>query len=249
MQARFVIALHSCFWIMGRPSSSTRRLWDSALIALKDQRTVLGPTYVLVNDWSPLSWSSPGTAVGWRPYDNSGKRHAHIAFALERFDAVPCTPRGDGLHCQRTQRWAFTLSQILMAAGLRFCQRSNHDRLRLTCKTDYLACRGWRAHWLPVLSNAAALLWDAMDDINWVGFYLVDHATVAGVDLDSSRVQSRTPEPASPGFVWDLSGKGCLCAHSFWKGVCGTAATTKNKSAGRGRAQFPGHIACDCIEL
>ncbi|MBF0893982.1 MAG: GAF domain-containing protein, partial [Atopobium sp.] len=29
-------------------------------------------------------------------------------------------------------------------------------------------------HWLPVLSNAAALLWDALDDINWVGFYLVD---------------------------------------------------------------------------
>ena len=30
------------------------------------------------------------------------------------------------------------------------------------------------AHWLPVLANTAALLWGALDDINWVGFYLVD---------------------------------------------------------------------------
>ena len=39
------------------------------------------------------------------------------------------------------------------------------------------------AHWLPVLSNAAALLWDALDDINWAGFYLVDPATVSGAEL------------------------------------------------------------------
>ena len=39
------------------------------------------------------------------------------------------------------------------------------------------------AHWLPVLSNAAALLWDALDDINWVGFYLVDPVTVSGAEL------------------------------------------------------------------
>ena len=41
------------------------------------------------------------------------------------------------------------------------------------------------AHWLPVLSNAAALLWDALDDINWVGFYLVDPVTVTGVEPDA----------------------------------------------------------------
>ena len=39
------------------------------------------------------------------------------------------------------------------------------------------------AHWLPVLSNAAALLWDALDDINWAGFYLVDPVTVSGAEL------------------------------------------------------------------
>ena len=60
------------------------------------------------------------------------------------------------------------------------------------------------AHWLPVLSNAAALLWDALDDINWVGFYLVDSVTVtraepdAGSDLEPGAAPSahepRTPE-------------------------------------------------------
>ena len=39
------------------------------------------------------------------------------------------------------------------------------------------------AHWLPVLSNAAALLWDALDDINWAGFYLVDPVTVTRAEL------------------------------------------------------------------
>ena len=42
------------------------------------------------------------------------------------------------------------------------------------------------AHWLPVLSNTSALLWDALDDINWVGFYLVDPATVSGVEPDAA---------------------------------------------------------------
>lgn len=42
------------------------------------------------------------------------------------------------------------------------------------------------AHWLPVLSNAAALLWDALDDINWAGFYLVDPVTVTGVEPDAA---------------------------------------------------------------
>ena len=41
-------------------------------------------------------------------------------------------------------------------------------------------------HWLPVLSNVAALLWDALDDINWVGFYLVDPVTVTGVEPSAS---------------------------------------------------------------
>ena len=49
------------------------------------------------------------------------------------------------------------------------------------------------AHWLPVLSNAAALLWDALGDINWAGFYLVDPATVSGAEPGAGSELSAVP--------------------------------------------------------
>ena len=51
------------------------------------------------------------------------------------------------------------------------------------------------AHWLPVLSNAAALLWDALDDINWVGFYLVDPVTVSGAEPSTEPSAAPGAEP------------------------------------------------------
>ena len=53
------------------------------------------------------------------------------------------------------------------------------------------------AHWLPVLSNAAALLWDALDDINWVGFYLVDPVTVTEAELDAASGAASGAEPGA----------------------------------------------------
>ena len=53
------------------------------------------------------------------------------------------------------------------------------------------------AHWLPVLSNTSALLWDALDDINWVGFYLVDPATVSGVEPDAASGAASGAEPGA----------------------------------------------------
>lgn len=94
------------------------------------------------------------------------------------------------------------------------------------------------AHWLPVLSNAAALLWDALDDINWVGFYLVDPATVAGVESGL--------EPVSPELrLGPFQGKVACVRIPFGRGVCGTAAATKASQLVEDVHQFPGHIACD----
>ena len=105
------------------------------------------------------------------------------------------------------------------------------------------------AHWLPVLSNAAALLWDALDDINWVGFYLVDPVTVSGVepdaDLESDAAPSdhelRTPELR----LGPFQGKVACVRIPFGRGVCGTAAATKTSQLVEDVHQFPGHIACD----
>lgn len=115
------------------------------------------------------------------------------------------------------------------------------------------------AHWLPVLSNAAALLWDALDDINWVGFYLVDPVTVTGVELDAapgveldagsgvepdaapSAHEPRTPELR----LGPFQGKVACVRIPFGRGVCGTAAATRTSQLVEDVHQFPGHIACD----
>lgn len=89
-------------------------------------------------------------------------------------------------------------------------------------------------HWLPVLSNAAALLWDALDDINWAGFYLVDPTTTS--DLESGIPELR---------LGPFQGKVACVRIPFGRGVCGTAAETKTSQLVEDVHQFPGHIACD----
>ena len=113
------------------------------------------------------------------------------------------------------------------------------------------------AHWLPVLSNAAALLWDALDDVNWVGFYLVDPVTVSGaelgaglgvesdLDLESGAALS-AHEPCTPELrLGPFQGKVACVRIPFGRGVCGTAAETKTSQLVEDVHQFPGHIACD----
>ena len=101
-------------------------------------------------------------------------------------------------------------------------------------------------HWLPVLSNAAALLWDALDDINWSGFYLVDPATVAGVEPGSGFGAEPGLEPVSPELrLGPFQGKIACARIPFGRGVCGTAAATKTSQLVEDVHQFPGHIACD----
>lgn len=97
------------------------------------------------------------------------------------------------------------------------------------------------AHWLPVLSNAAALLWDALDDINWAGFYLVDPATVPDAGAALSAHELHTPELR----LGPFQGKVACVRIPFGRGVCGTAAATKTSQLVEDVHQFPGHIACD----
>lgn len=119
------------------------------------------------------------------------------------------------------------------------------------------------AHWLPVLSNAAALLWDALDDINWAGFYLVDPVTVTraelgaapGAELDAGSgvepdaapgAEPSDHEPCTPELrLGPFQGKVACVRIPFGRGVCGTAAETKTSQLVEDVHQFPGHIACD----
>ncbi len=77
---------------------------------------------------------------------------------------------------------------------------------------------------LPALSNAAALLWDALPEVNWVGFYLAKDTTL---------------------YLGPFQGKVACTVIPFGKGVCGTAAATQVTQIVKNVEQFPGHIACD----
>ncbi|AXV42138.1 GAF domain-containing protein [Staphylococcus warneri] len=77
---------------------------------------------------------------------------------------------------------------------------------------------------IAILSNTSALLNDHLDQVNWVGFYLIENN-----ELILGPFQGH---PA--------------CVHiQIGKGVCGTAVSNNETQVVKDVHQFPGHIACD----
>ncbi len=74
------------------------------------------------------------------------------------------------------------------------------------------------------LSNAAALLNQFMDRVNWVGFYLTENTELVLGPFQGLPACVRIP---------------------FGRGVCGTSAEQKATVLVEDVHQFPGHIACD----
>lgn len=77
---------------------------------------------------------------------------------------------------------------------------------------------------LPALANCAALLWEALPQINWAGFYL----------LREDRL-----------ILGPFQGKVACTVIPVGKGVCGTAAAERAIQLVPDVHAFPGHIACD----
>jgi L-methionine (R)-S-oxide reductase len=77
-------------------------------------------------------------------------------------------------------------------------------------------------------ANTAALLFDALPDINWAGFYFL-----------------RAREGDSELVVGPFQGKPACVRIPLGKGVCGTSAATRKTIVVRDVHEFPGHIACD----
>jgi GAF domain-containing protein len=73
-------------------------------------------------------------------------------------------------------------------------------------------------------ANFAALVWHALPDLNWCGFYFFD-----GNEL----------------VVGPFQGKPACVRIALGKGVCGTAAATRETQVVRDVNAFDGHIACD----
>ena len=77
---------------------------------------------------------------------------------------------------------------------------------------------------ISALANAAALLWEALDDINWAGFYLLKEGAL---------------------YLGPFQGKTACTVIPVGRGVCGTAAAERKIQLVKDVHQFPGHIACD----
>ena len=74
-------------------------------------------------------------------------------------------------------------------------------------------------------ANAAALLYNALPDLNWAGFYLL-----------------RSPDELVLG---PFQGKPACVRIALGRGVCGTAAAARRTVLVPNVHEFPGHIACD----
>ena len=76
------------------------------------------------------------------------------------------------------------------------------------------------------LSNASAIVFEQLNDVNWVGFYLLNKV-------------------ADELVLAPFQGK-VACVHiKVGKGVCGTSIATKSIQVVEDVHKFAGHIACD----
>jgi len=79
-------------------------------------------------------------------------------------------------------------------------------------------------NWLANLSNAAALLYNHLDRVNWAGFYLLREEELV---------------------LGPFQGKPACIRIPLGKGVCGKAAQDRRTVVVPDVHQFPGHITCD----
>ena len=76
------------------------------------------------------------------------------------------------------------------------------------------------------MANVAALLWETLPELNWAGFY----RNVGGELV-----------------LGPFQGRAACIRIPFGKGVCGTAAATREPQCVEDVHAFPGHIACDSV--
>ena len=97
-------------------------------------------------------------------------------------------------------------------------------------KEQLIALTDGEPHAIPNLANASALLFDALTDINWAGFYMVETDRTTGKDYL---------------LLGPFQGKTACIRIPSGRGVCGTAMATGEIQLVKNVHEFPGHIACD----
>ena len=74
------------------------------------------------------------------------------------------------------------------------------------------------------MANIAAILWEQLADINWVGFYIMREGELQ---------------------LGPFQGKTACTRIAVGRGVCGTAVANDETQLVENVHEFPGHIACD----
>ena len=91
-------------------------------------------------------------------------------------------------------------------------------------KNQLISLAEEEANYLPLLSNASALIFEGLTDLNWAGFYMMNKDSL---------------------LLGPFQGKVACIRIPLGKGVCGTAAAKNETILVDNVHEFPGHIACD----
>jgi len=81
-----------------------------------------------------------------------------------------------------------------------------------------------RFGWVSNAANLSALIFEALPDLNWAGFYILDGSVLR---------------------LGPFQGKPACMEITLGKGVCGTSAAEKKTLVVPNVHEFAGHIACD----
>jgi len=106
----------------------------------------------------------------------------------------------------------------------------NKEELYLLLAEQLTALTDGESHAIPNLANCAALLFFALKNINWAGFYLTQTNGTTGKEYL---------------LLGPFQGKTACIRIPYGRGVCGTALATGEIQLVEDVHEFPGHIACD----
>jgi L-methionine (R)-S-oxide reductase len=90
--------------------------------------------------------------------------------------------------------------------------------------TDVKSLLDQETDWIANTANVSALLYHALPEVNWAGFYFMRNGELV---------------------VGPFQGKPACVRIAVGRGVCGTAAQKRQAIIVRNVHEFPGHIACD----
>ena len=107
--------------------------------------------------------------------------------------------------------------------------------------------------YLPVVSNAGALIMENLEELNWAGFYFTEE--FLGLDkkdinkntnaIHSAHDHSNKERSPLDLILGPFNGKNACVKIALGNGVCGTAVKEDKVQVIKNVNEFPGHIACD----